>query len=109
MVAMNDGHDHGDGEACAGCRFRMELAEHLDWAANQGDHDWHGIVGELTALMADSLAALSRLRSQRLDDGEADSQLPNEAAAAISRLGGAIDELWHALVDDEEDDPSVGL
>ena len=105
MVAMNDEHGHGDGERCPGCRFKAELAEHLEWAADQAEQDWHAITGEFTTLMAGTLAALARLRTQRFkhhaDDGE---QLHVEAAAGIARLGGAIDELWHALMDDEHDD-----
>ena len=59
--------------------------------------------------MGNAIAALSRLRNARFDNDADDDGSAIEAAAAISRLGGAIEELWHMLMDDERDDPSVGL
>lgn len=101
-----DAFTNDDGERCPGCQFKAALAEHLNWAADQDEHDWHATVGEFTTLMAGTLAALTRLRAQRLehrtDDG--DEQLHVEAAAGIARLGGALDGLWRALMDDESSD-----
>ena len=109
MVAMNDEHDHGDGEACPGCRFKAALAEHLEHAADEGGEAWVYTTGEIMELMGNAVGALSRLRNARFENDADDDGSAIEAAAAISRLGGAIEELWHMLMDDERDDPSVGL
>ncbi len=105
MVAIHDGHDHGDGEACPGCRFKAALAEHLSWAAADGDPSWHETTGEIIELMGTAAAALAGLRNAQFDDDAGDPKgSAREAAAAISRLGGAIEELWHALMQDDDDD-----
>jgi hypothetical protein len=103
MVARNPEHDHSDGEPCPGCRFREALAEHLALVAGEGGEPWVWTVGEITELMGTASAALARLRNAQYDDtiGD-DDDSATEAAAAISRLGGAIDELWHMLVDDDD-------
>jgi len=111
MVAFHDGHDHGEGEPCPGCRFKAALAEHLSWAAADGDPSWHETTGEIIELMGTASAALAGLRNAQFDDDAGDpDDSASKAAAAISRLGGAIEELWHALMDDDADDePGTAL
>ena len=109
MVAITNDHDHGDGEACPGCRFKAALAEHLEHAADEGGEAWVYTTGEVVELMGTAIAALSRLRNARFENDAADDGSAMEAAAAISRLGGAIEELWHMLLGDERDDHGVGL
>jgi hypothetical protein len=121
MAAHENGHVHDEGTVCNGCRFRRELAGHLEWAAGQDEHVWHDVVGEIIELMTTATAALVDLRSDHLDGEATDpaaaeaamfaaSDAAGMAASTISRLGGAIDELWHALMDDAaEHDPSAGL
>jgi hypothetical protein len=103
MVARNDEHDHGEGQVCEGCRFKSALADHLEYAAEEGGEDWVHTTGEIVELMGTASAALARLWNAQFDDDASDpADSANEAAAAISRLGGAIEELWHALMDDEQ-------
>jgi hypothetical protein len=103
MVAMNGGdHEHEDGEVCQGCRFKAELAEHLKWAAGDGDESWHTLTGELMVLMGTTLSMLTALRMAAVDGHGAPGNTAMEAASAISRLGGVIDETWHLVMDDDE-------
>lgn len=101
MVAKSE-HSHSDGELCPGCRFKAALAEHLALVADEGGEAWVWTVGEITELMGTASAALARLRNAQYDDAIGDDDdSAMKAAAAISRLGGAIDELWHAMLDDD--------
>lgn len=112
MVAFHDGHhEHGDGEVCPGCRFKQELAEHLEWAAEDSELSWHECTGEITHVMCESLAALTALRAGRFDPDVADADNATRAAAAISRLGGVIQEMRVALMDDDaaDDAPDASL
>ncbi len=112
MVAINnDGHDHDDGEVCPGCRFKQELAEHLEWAAGDSELSWHECTAEITHVMGEAMAALTALQRGRFDPDVADAEDATRAAAAISRLGGVIQEMWVALMDDDDEDdgPSDGL
>ena len=113
MVAMTDGHDHGDGELCRGCLFRQRLAEHIEWTAGQPEQLWFDLLGEISESMALATAALVQLRCQRLDpDRDADEEHAVVAADAISQLAVAIDGLWQSLMDDDgqgDDDSGDGL
>lgn len=103
MVARNDGHDHSEGQVCEGCRFKAALADHLEIAAEEGGEVWVHTTGEIVELMGTASAALARLRNAQFDDDGSDpADSADEAAAAISRLGGAIEELWHALMGGEQ-------
>jgi hypothetical protein len=102
MVAFIDSdHEHDDGEVCPGCRFKQELAEHLEWAAGDSELSWHEVTGEITHLMCEALAALTALHAAQFDDEVVSPDTAPRAAAAISRLGGAIQELWIALMEDD--------
>ena len=68
MVAMNDDHDHGDGEVCPGCRFKAALAEHLKHVADEGGEAWVYTTGEIMELMGTAIGALSRLRNARFEN-----------------------------------------
>lgn len=111
MVARNDGHDHGDSYACPGCRFKAALAEHLTWAAGEGDVAWHAITGEVLELMGTAAASLARLKTSTMSGTpNGDHESAEQAAAAIARIGGVIDEIWHVVIDEPSDnDPSAGL
>ena len=111
MVAMNREHDHGDGPVCPGCRFKAVLAEHLKWAANESEIAWHELTGELIVLMGTALSALTALRSANVEGEDVPASTANVAAAAVSRLGGVIEEMWHAMMDDDvsEDDPGAAM
>lgn len=111
MVTFNHGHDHGEGRVCPGCRFKAVLAEHLEWAADESEIAWHELTGELIVLMGTALSALTALRSAHVEGEDVAANTANVAAAAVSRLGGVIDEMWHAMMDDDvsEDDPGAGL
>jgi len=109
MVSLSD-HDHGDGPVCPGCRFKAVLAEHLEWAAGDGDESWHDLTGELVVLMSTALSMLTALRMAAVGGHGTPDNTAMAAAGAISRLGGVIEETWHALMDDDQDDdPSAGL
>lgn len=113
MVAIGD-HDHGDGEQCPGCQFKTELAQHLEWANGYSEEAWHDLTGEMIVLMGSALSMLTALRLAHVEGTNAPRNTAAAAAAAISRLGGVIDETWHALMDDEhndlgDDDPGTGL
>ena len=103
MVAFHDGHDHGDGEVCPGCRFRQELAEHLEWLAGDSELSWHECTAEITNVMCEALAALTALRAGRFNPAVADPDSAARAAAAISRLGGMIHSIGVALMEDDDD------
>ncbi len=110
MVGLNDEHDHGDGPVCPGCRFREALAEQLEWAAAADETSWHEFTGELIVLMGTVLSTLTALRAAHVEDEDVPDTTAATAAAAIARLGGVIDGMWHVLLDDDQDDdPSVGL
>ena len=110
MVAMNDGQDHGDGEACAGCRFVEALVQHLDAAVNGDDQRWHDATGEITDKLHSALWALHRMRSEAATDYSDEIDNHGEAARAIAALGAEIDQLWHTLMDDvsQGHDPNAG-
>lgn len=100
MVSIGE-HDHGDGETCPGCRFTAVLAEHLNWANSHSEESWHDLTGELIVLMGTALSMLTAMRAAFMNDMNAPPETAKGAAAAISRLGGVIDETWHALMDDD--------
>lgn len=105
MVSLNDGgHDHGDGPVCPGCQFKAELAEHLEWANGHSEEAWLDLTGELMVLMGTALSMLTALRMSHVEGAESPHSTAASAAAAISRLGGVIDETWHMVMDDEHDD-----
>jgi len=99
MVAIRNEHDHGDGPVCPGCRFKAVLAEHLEWAADDSEVAWHELTGELIALMGTAISTLTVLRASHVEGDEVPANAANAAAAAVSRLGGVIDDMWHALMD----------
>lgn len=101
MVSL--GHDHGDGEDCPGCRFREALAELLESAADGPEDEWHDATAEIIFLMNGALSALTALRSGRFDHDLHDEEHASMAAAAISRLGGRIEELYEAIMDDADE------
>lgn len=110
MVAFSE-HDHGDGEACPGCQFKAALSDHLAWAADEPEETWHNVTGEITALMAGTITALMQLRAQRFDPSADDDDAEEHAlmaASAIHRLGTVAQELWHALVSDDQADDDAG-
>ncbi len=111
VAFLNSEHDHGDGEVCPGCRFKATLAEHLEWAAEDSELSWHEATAEITHVMCEALAALTVLRAGRFDHDVADPDAAARAAAAISRLGGVIQSMWAALMDDDDADdaPDAGL
>lgn len=106
MVAIHEGHDHGEGQVCPGCKFRKELAEFLAGEARSSEADWHDTTAEIIELMTSAVSALTTLRYVKFDDEDdaTDNDEAEMAAAAISRLGGAIHELWHVVMDDDADD-----
>lgn len=103
MVAIDGGHNHDDGEQCAGCRFRQELAEHLEWSVGEDETTWFELTGELMTLMATAMAAITQLRYVRLEhrDDVDPKGAAHTAAAAISRAAGVIEEMRQALMEDE--------
>jgi hypothetical protein len=111
MVAMHDGHDHGEGELCHGCRFRKELAEFLAGEASGSEAHWHDTTAEIIELMTMALSSLTTLRVTKFDDHDDDTDNDDAemAAAAISRLGGAIHELWHVVMDGDAGEPSADV
>ena len=106
MVAINDQHDHGDGDVCRNCRFVEALVQHFDSAVNGDDQRWYDATGELIERMHSALWALHRMRSEATTDYSDEIDNHGEAARAIAALGAEIQELWHVLVDD---DASAGL
>lgn len=110
MVSLNE-HDHGDGPVCPGCQFKAVLADHLAWAAQDSEESWSDLTGEMIVLMGTALGMLTALRLGHVDGGGCPANTASAAAAAISRLGGVIDETWHALMDDDDadDDPGAAL
>ena len=100
MVAIE--HDHGDGEVCPGCRFKQELAEHLDSAAEDSELAWHECTAEIMNVMCEALAALTAIRAGRFDPDVADPDSAARAAAAISRLGGLVQDMAAVLMDDDD-------
>lgn len=109
MIARDGSdHDHGDGEVCPGCRFKATLAEHLEWAAADSEIGWHEFTAEITHVMCAALAALTALRAGRFDPDVGDPDNATRAAAAISRLGGVIESMWVALMDDHDADDAPG-
>jgi len=104
MVAFHDGHEHSDGEVCPGCRFRQELAEHLESAAGDSELSWHEVTAEITTGMCEALAALTALRAGRFDPDVANPDSAARAAAAIWHVGGVIHSMWVALTEDDDDD-----
>ena len=100
MVAIGE-HDHGDGERCPGCRFRKALAEFLECMADEPEIAWHEATGEIIFLMNGALAALTALRAGRFHGDLHDDDNAAMAAAAISRLGGKIEELYDVIMDED--------
>ena len=100
MVSISE-HDHGDGDLCPGCRFRQTLAEFLEGMADEPEIAWHEATGEIIFLMNGALAALTALRAGRFDGDLHDDDNAAMAAAAISRLGGKIEELYDAIMDED--------
>jgi hypothetical protein len=110
MVAMNGDHDHGDGEACPGCRFKAALARFLEDSHSEGRQEWHWAIGELRQHMHAALLSLDAIEAAAFgdaDDDELDDDPAEAAAFAIVNVGNEISELRDALMPD--DDPSVGL
>ncbi len=110
MVAFpSSEHEHGDGDVCPGCKFKAALAEHLTWAAGDSELSWHECTAEITNVMCEALAALTALRAGRFDHAVTDPGAAARAAATISRLGGVIQSMWVALMDDDDadDDPNA--
>ncbi len=116
MVAMNDEHSHGDGEACPGCRFKAALAKFLERSHSEGREEWHMAIGELRQHMHAALLSLDAIEAAAFgdadtDDDELDDELdddPAEAAAfAIVNVGNEINELRDTLIGN--DDAGVGL
>jgi hypothetical protein len=100
----HNGHAHDDGIICGGCRFKAALTEHLQKAAGRNDRVWHDTTGELMELAAGCVMSLTALRMQRVSGNGDPRENAAMAGAVISRLGGVIDELWHELVGDDDDD-----
>ena len=104
MVAFKDDkHDHGDGEACPGCRFKAALAKFLEQSHSEGRKEWHMAIGELRQHMHAALLSLDAIEAGLFEDADNDEldHDPAEAAAfAIVNVGSEIEELWHALMDD---------
>ena len=110
MVAMRDDHNHGDGEACPGCRFKAALAKFLEDSHSEGRQEWHWAIGELRQHMHAALLSLDAIEAAAFgdaDDDELDDDPAEAAAFAIVNVGNEISELRDALMPD--DDPSVGL
>jgi len=108
MVAIHDGHDHDDGYICPGCRFREALAEFLEGMADEPEIAWHEATGDIIFLMSNALAALGALRVGRFDGDLHDRDHAAMAAAAISRLGGKIEDLYDAIMHDDDDGQANG-
>jgi len=100
MVAFHDGHDHGDGNVCPGCRFRKVLAEFLARAHEDGRQEWHWAVGDLRQAMHAALLALDAIDAAAFDNDarDADDDPAADAAEAITDVGAEIEQLWHALM-----------
>ena len=106
MVSIGE-HDHGDGSVCPGCRFRQALAEFLATSHDDGREAWHWAVGDLRQHMHAALLALDAIEAQPFADAdESDDDPAADAAAAIAAVGSEIQQLWHAVMDDDgqEDD-----
>lgn len=107
MVAIHDGHDHGDGEVCPRCRMIERLADYLQLAATDGADDWHHDVGPFIERMHGALAAFQRLWAEEqtaLYTDDIDNA--GEAARAMVELA----EHVQAIVSDNADDaPDGGL
>ena len=103
MVAIGE-HDHGDGELCPGCRFREALAEFLEGMAGEPESAWHDATAEIILLMNGAMVALNSLRASRSGGDLHHDDHATMAAAAISRLGGKIEELYDAIMRDDGDD-----
>ena len=105
MVAFHDGHEHGDGEVCPGCRFREALARFFDESMIEGQEEWHWATGELRQLMHAALLAFDRIEAAAFDsNATAPGDDPShDAAAAVVMLASSIDRLWHTLTDDDDD------
>jgi len=104
MMTNNNGHEHDAERMCPGCRINQDLAEHLEWTAGYPEPVWHKRTGEVTTLMCEAVAALTTLRAGRFHAGVADPASATRAAAALSRLSGAIRSLWASLLEDDDDD-----
>ena len=110
MVAINDKHDHGDGEACPNCRFKAALAVFLEQSHGEGHEEWHWAIGELRQHMHAALLALDAIEAAPFDgsdDDDLDDDPAEAAAFAIANVGSEINELWTALVGNA--DPGTSL
>ena len=110
MVAMGDEHDHGDGEACPGCRFKAALAKFLEQSHSDGREEWHMAIGELRQHMHAALLSLDAIEAgliEDADDDELDHDPAEAAAFAIVNVGNEINELRDTLIGN--DDAGVGL
>ena len=110
MVAMGDEHDHGDGEACPGCRFKAALAKFLEQSHSDGREEWHMAIGELRQHMHAALLSLDAIEAglfEDADDDELDDDPAEAAAFAIVNVGNEISELRDTLIGN--DDSGAGL
>ena len=107
MVAVDDGHDHGDGELCPGCQFRKALAEFLARSHEDGRQEWHWAVGDLRQAMHAALFAIDAIESAALNpvpDDDPEDDPAADAATAIANVGAEIEQLWHALMGEGQGD-----
>lgn len=114
MVSLNDGgHDHGDWWNCPGCLFREAMYGVLKSSHEGGPKAWHHTVGDLRRAMHAALLALDHIEARPYTDAGPPAPF-EDAADAIAKVGERMEELWHALMDDEhddlsDDDPDAGL
>jgi len=110
MVAINDEHDHADGERCPSCQFKAALARFLEDSHSEGRQEWYWAVGELRQHMHAALLSLDAIEAAAFgdaDDDELDDDPAEAAAFAIANVGSEINELWNTLVG--KNDPGTSL
>jgi len=110
MIAKDDtGHDHGDGEVCPGCQFKLALARFFTEARHDGDEEWHWATGALRRQMHAALLALDELEAQAFGDASQhdDHDHARDAAAALFTVSADIHKLRQMLIGD--DDPGAAL
>ena len=102
MVAIHDGHDHGEGEGdelCPRCRFIERLADYLNDAAEGDSQTWHDATGEIIEQMHSALWALHRLRAEATTDYLDNIDSTGEAARALATLAEVVVRLDKRLPD----------
>ena len=106
MVAMNDDHDHGDGEVCPGCQFKAALAKYFTESRHDGDEEWYWATGDLRRHMHAALLALDGIEATAFGDASRhdDHDHASDAASALYAINADLHELWHMLVDDDQGD-----